>query len=146
MNNEGVALEFFKDNVLLIGLAIGSAIMLIWPMLKRGAAGVPQISTTEAVMLMSRAKPLVLDVRDIAEYQAGHLQGAKHVPVAELATRLKEIEKFKDKPVLVYCERGTRAKAACTILQSHQFTQLHQLNGGLLAWQEAKLPIIKESV
>jgi rhodanese-related sulfurtransferase len=133
-------LAFIKENILLVGLAVGSAIALIWPMINRGTAG---ISAAEAVMLMNRSKPLVLDVRDEAEFAAGHIQGAKHIPLAQLSDRLKEIEKFKDKPVLIHCQRGMRAKTACTILQAQQFTQLHQLQGGLDAWQEAKLPLVK---
>jgi rhodanese-related sulfurtransferase len=133
-------LAFIKENILLVGLAVGSAIALIWPMINRGTAG---ISAAEAVMLMNRSKPLVLDVRDEAEFAAGHIQGAKHIPLAQLSDRLKEVEKFKDKPVLIHCQRGMRAKTACTILQAQQFTQLHQLQGGLDAWQEAKLPLVK---
>lgn len=140
---KGSRLEFIKENALLIGLAIGSGITLLWPMLSRGAAGVANISPTEAVMLMSRNKPLVLDVRDAAEFEAGHIQGAKHISLAELPNRLKEIEKFKEKPVLVHCQKGMRAKTACTILRAQQFTKLHQLQGGLTAWQEAKLPVVK---
>jgi rhodanese-related sulfurtransferase len=136
-------LSFIQQNAIFIALAAGSGIALIWPMLNRGASGVPNISTTEAVMLMSRNKPLVLDVRDAAEFAAGHIQGARHIPLAELANRLAEIEKFKNKPVLVHCQKGMRAKTACTILKSHGFTQLHQLQGGLDAWVEAKMPVVK---
>lgn len=134
-------MEFFKENVLLIGLALGSGLALIFPMLSRGASGVPNISATEAVMLMSRNKPLVLDVRNAQEFADGHLTGAKHIPLADLAGRVAELAKHKDKPVLVYCQSGMRAKKACTVLAAQGFTQLHQLKGGLLAWQEAKLPV-----
>ncbi len=135
--------EFVKENALLIGLAIGSGVALLWPMLGRGAGGVANINSTEAVVLMNRSKPLILDVRDAAEFAAGHIQGAKHIPVAELATRIKEIEKYKDKPVLVHCQKGMRAKGACSILKAQQFTQLNNLQGGLDAWVEAKMPLVK---
>jgi rhodanese-related sulfurtransferase len=135
--------EFVKENALLLGLAIGSGIALLWPMLGRSADGVTNISSAEAVMLMNRSKPLILDVRDEVEYAAGHIQGAKHIPVAELAARMKEIEKYKDKPVLVHCQKGMRAKCACSILKAQQFSQLHNLQGGLDAWIEAKLPLVK---
>lgn len=135
--------DFIKQNALLIGLAIGSGVALLWPMLNRGASGVNNISSTEAVVLMNRAKPLILDVRDATEFAAGHIQGAKHIPVAELAARMKEIEKFKDKPVLVHCQKGMRATAACSILKAQSFSQLHNLQGGLNAWVEAKLPLVK---
>jgi rhodanese-related sulfurtransferase len=135
--------EFVKQNAILVGLAIGSGFALLWPLLNRGTNGVPNISATEAVLLMNRSKPLILDVRDAAEFAAGHIQGAKNIPVAELANRLKEIEKFKDKTVLVHCQKGMRAKAACSILRAQQFSQLHNLQGGLDTWIEAKLPLNK---
>ena len=138
--------EFVKDNAIFVGLAIGSGVALLWPLLNRGASGVANVSATEAVMLMSRSKPLILDVRDATEFAAGHIQGAKNIPMAELAGRIKEIEKFKDKPVLVHCQRGMRAKSACSILRAQQFSQLSNLQGGLDTWVEAKLPLIKAGV
>jgi rhodanese-related sulfurtransferase len=136
-------LEFIKQNAIYIGLALGSGLALLWPYLNRGASGVANITSTEAVMLMNRTKPLILDVRDAAEYAAGHIQGAKHIPVGELVGRLKEIEKFKNKPVLVHCQKGMRAKSACNVLREQQFTQLHNLQGGLDSWIEAKMPLVK---
>jgi rhodanese-related sulfurtransferase len=130
--------EFIKDNAIYVGLAVGSGIALLLPMLSRGAGGVTNINSTEAVVLMNRSKPLILDVRDAAEFAAG-----KHIPMAELATRIKEIEKYKDKPVLVHCQKGMRAKGACSILKAQQFTQLNNLQGGLDAWIEAKMPLVK---
>ncbi len=136
-------MEFIKQNAIYIGLALGSGLALLWPYLNRGASGVANITSTEAVMLMNRTKPLILDVRDAAEYAAGHIQGAKHIPVGELVGRLKEIEKFKNKPVLVHCQKGMRAKSACNVLREQQFTQLHNLQGGLDSWIEAKMPLVK---
>ena len=138
--------EFVKENAIFVGLAIGSGVALLWPLLNRGASGVANVSATEAVMLMSRSKLLILDVRDATEFAAGHIQGAKNIPLAELASRLKEIEKFKDKSVLVHCQRGMRAKSACSILRAQQFSQLHNLQGGLDTWAEAKLPLLKDGV
>lgn len=139
-------MEFIKQNAIYIGLAIGSGIALLWPLLNRGASGVANVSPTEAVVLMNRDKPLILDVRDATEFAAGHIQGAKHIPVAELLGRIKEIEKFKNKVVLVHCQKGVRAKAACAILRGQAFTQLHNLQGGLDSWTEAKMPVVKTSV
>lgn len=136
-------MEFIKHNAIYIGLAIGSGIALLWPLLNRGASGVANVSPTEAVVLMNRDKPLILDVRDATEFAAGHIQGAKHIPVAELLSRMKEIEKFKNKVVLVHCQKGMRAKAACAILRGQSFTQLHNLQGGLDSWTEAKMPLVK---
>jgi len=135
--------EFFKQNVLLIGLAIGSGLALLLPMLSRSVAGITTLSVTEAVMLMNRKSALVLDVREADEFAQGHLQGARHVPLSQLSTRLKELEKFRDKPVLVVCERGRRANAAAKLLKAQNFTTLNVLKGGMLAWTDAKMPSSK---
>ncbi len=137
-------MDFIRENAIYIGLALGSGVALLWPILfGRGASGVPSVSPSDAVLLMNRAKVLILDVRDEVEFAKGHIQGAKHIPQAELAGRIKEVEKFKSKPVLVHCQRGMRSKKACETLRQQEFTQLHDLQGGLDRWIEAKMPLVK---
>ena len=140
---EATLYEFVKHNALLIGLAIGSGVALLWPMLNRGASGAANLSAAEAVLMLNRGKPLILDVRDAKEFASGHIQGAKNISSADLQNRFKEIEKFKDKPVVVHCQRGSRAKNAIKVLKAQQFSQLNNLQGGLDAWVEAKLPLVK---
>jgi rhodanese-related sulfurtransferase len=131
--------DFIKSNILLIGLAIGSGLMLLMPSIKKGAGGV---SPTEAVTLINRSNALVLDVRDEAEFVSGHIADATHISVSELPKRLGELKKYQNKPVLVNCQRGMRSAKACDILRNAQFTQIKNLQGGLDAWIEAKLPIV----
>ena len=133
-------MEFFKQNVLLIGLAIGSGLALILPMLGRSSGGVTVLSVTEAVMLMSRKSALVLDVREPDEFAQGHLQGARNVPLSQLESRIKELEKFRDKPVLVVCQRGSRASKAAKLLKAQNFSALNVLKGGMQAWLDANMP------
>ena len=136
-------MEFFKDNILLIGLALGSGMMLLLPSFKKGAGGVPNLSTAEAINLINRNHALVLDVRDDAEFASGHIVDAKHIPLAKLPERLNELNKYKDKPILVNCQRGMRSAKACDILRKAEFKQLNNLQGGIDAWLAAKLPIVK---
>ncbi|MDZ4100032.1 MAG: rhodanese-like domain-containing protein [Methylophilaceae bacterium] len=136
-------MEFISNNVLLIGLALGSGIMLIWPMLTGGSGGVPNLEPAEAVLMMNRNNPLVLDIRDDAEFAASHIADAKHIPLAKLTERIKELEKHKDKSILVYCQNGVRTTKACGILRKNAFSKLHKLQGGLNAWVAAKLPVVK---
>ncbi len=138
-------MEFIKSNALLIGLAFGSAVMLLLPMFKRSAGGVPSLSAAEAVTLINRNNAVVLDVRDEAEFATGHIADAIHIPVSELENRVAELKKYKTKSVLVNCQRGARSAKACEILRKAEFTQLHNLYGGLDAWQQAKLPLVKTS-
>ncbi len=136
-------MEFLKDNALLIGLAFGSGIMLLLPNFGKKAGGVPNVNATEAVALINRNHALVVDVRDAAEFASGHIVDAKHIPLEQLADRLKELAKYKDKPLLVNCQRGARSAKACDILRKAEFKQVHNLQGGLNAWVEAKLPVVK---
>jgi len=135
--------EFFKENVLLIGLALGSGIMLLLPSFKKSAGGAQSLGTTEAINLINRNHALVLDVRNDAEFAGGHIVDAKHIPLDKLAERLTELNKYKDKPILVNCQRGARSAKACEILRKAEFTQVNNLQGGLDAWLVAKLPVVK---
>ena len=137
-------MKFFIENVLWIGLAIGSAVMLLLPALKRSAGGGTVVSPNEAVLLINRSNAVVLDVRDDAEFAAGHVAGAKHIPLAQLETRAKELHKLKDKPLLVYCQSGPRAAKASAQLRKLEFSKLYNLDGGLDAWVQAKLPTVKD--
>jgi rhodanese-related sulfurtransferase len=82
-------------------------------------------------------------VRDAAEYASGHIPNARHVPVAEIEKRLKELEKFKSRPIVVSCRSGNRAAAACAVLKKNGFQEAFPLKGGILGWQQAALPIEK---
>lgn len=117
--------------------------MLLLPSFKKGAGGVPNLSTAEAVNLINRSHALVLDVREDTEFASGHIVDAKHIPLAKLAERLNELDKYKDKPILVNCQRGMRSAKACEILRKAEFKQVNNLQGGLEAWQAAKLPVVK---
>lgn len=137
-------MEFLKENILLIALALGSGVMLLLPVLKKNAAGVANLSALEAVNLINRNHALVLDVREASEFSSGHIVDAKHIPLAALPERLDELKKYKDKPILVNCQRGMRGAKACEILRKAEFTQVHHLQGGLEAWTAAKLPVVKD--
>lgn len=137
-------MKFLAENIFLVALAVTSGLMLLWPMLKRGAGGVASATPAEAVLLINRSNALVLDVREDAEFAAGHIMEAKHIPLSQLAGRIEELKKHKNKPILVNCQHGVRSGKACDILKKHEFAQVHYLEGGLEAWAKAKLPVVRE--
>jgi rhodanese-related sulfurtransferase len=98
------------------------------------------VSPKEAARLIKKTKDLqIIDVRTPAEYADGHLARAKLIPVEEIAERLSEID--KKKPVLLYCRFGLKSRNALAVLQDHGFTNARQMEGGILAWQAAGLPV-----
>lgn len=141
---EREAVEFIKENILLIGLALGSGLMLVMPAFRKSPRGVATVTATEAVQLINRQHALVLDVREETEFAEGHIVDARHIPLAQLPERLNALSKYKDKPIVVNCQRGMRAAKACDILRKAEFKQVHNLQGGLEAWMAAKLPTVKD--
>ena len=136
--------EFVMNNLALVALFVASGLMLVWPEIsKLAGGGGGQIGTLEATRLMNQGPSLVIDVRDEKDYAAGHLPRARHIPLKDLSGRVGEIQKFKDKPVIVTDRGGTRAAAACRFLRKSGFSNVFQLKGGLAAWQQASLPVEK---
>lgn len=102
------------------------------------------ISPQQAVQLMSHESgSIVLDVREDSEYQSGHIQDSIHIPLGSLASRVSELDKYKDKNVILGCRSGSRSGRACSILKKNGFTKVHNLRGGVMAWEKDSLPMKK---
>jgi rhodanese-related sulfurtransferase len=133
-------MDFVRNNLLLFVVAFVSGAMLLWPLFRRTAGG-PWVTIAEATHLINREDALVLDVRDPGEYGAGHILGAKNVPLSRLNDA--EVTKRKDRPMIVYDEGGERSSKAVATLKKRGFTRVVNLTGGLRAWQQAGLPVEK---
>lgn len=130
-------------NMMLFGAAVVTGALLLWPLLLRPFRAGQEVGAFDAVQLINRRDALVLDVRDAGEYEAGHIAGARHVPERQLADRLKELEKFRDKPVIVACRSGARSSVAVQVLRRNGFKQAVNLSGGMGAWEQAGMPVQK---
>lgn len=137
-------MQFIIKNLGWIGLALLSGTILVWPTLRRGASGARDLSPGEAVLWINREHALVLDVRNAAEFAGGHITEARNIPLESLPEQLKTLHKHKNKPVLVHCQGGVRSAKACQVLKNAGFTNVGNLKGGLNAWTQAKLPLLKE--
>jgi rhodanese-related sulfurtransferase len=130
-------------HMLLLGLAVSSGGMLLWPLVSRPFRQTNEIDPFEAVQLINRRDAQVLDVRDSGDYAAGHIGNAKHVPESQVAERAKELEKYKSRPLIVSCRNGMRAPAVVAALRKQGYTEAFALRGGIAAWQQAGLPLEK---
>lgn len=135
-------MDFIQNNLLLIATALISGAMLLWPLVRRGTGG-PWASTLDATRLINQKDAPLLDVREPAEFAAGHVLGAKNIPLAQVEARAAELDKWKTKPVIVYCDSGSRANSAMALLKRRGFTEIYNLSGGYPAWQQAGLPVEK---
>lgn len=102
------------------------------------------ISPQQAVQLMSHETGgLVLDVREDSEYQSGHINDSIHIPLSALKSRMSELDKYKQKNIILGCRSGSRSGRACGMLKKNGFEKVHNLRGGVLAWEKDNLPMKK---
>ena len=134
-------MKFLIDNWMLISVALASGAMLLWPALKGATGG--GVSTAEAVQLINRARAVVVDVCETEEFAAGHVGGARNVPVGQLEQRLPEVVKNKTVPLILVCASGARANRALGVAKKLGYEKAQVLAGGMKSWKEANLPVEK---
>lgn len=133
-------MDFIQQNILYVVMAVVSGAMLLFAQFQsRGNLITPQ----QATLLINRDDALVLDIREANEFSSGHLQGARNIPLSRLEEAESELQKFKEKPIIVCCASGVRSGKACTILKKFGFEPVHGLEGGVAAWVTAGLPLSK---
>jgi rhodanese-related sulfurtransferase len=137
-----MVMDFIQQNLMWVGLAAVSGGMLLWQMVT--GPGGNNISVNEATLLINRQDALVLDVRETAEWSAGHIPNARHIALGHLDKHLSEIEKYKDKPIIVVCASGNRSSSGCGVLKKAGFQQVFNLSGGVGAWGDAGLPMTRK--
>ena len=130
-------------NMVLFGTVLVTGGMLLWPAIARLMRPGHEVGPLEAVQLINRRDAVVLDVRDAAEYKAGHITNARHVPESAIDSRMKELEKVKSKPIIVSCARGNSSAKVAERLRKAGFGEVVSLRGGIAAWQQANMPLEK---
>ncbi|WP_182118746.1 rhodanese-like domain-containing protein [Acidovorax sp. FHTAMBA] len=134
-------MKFILDNWYLIFVAVASGSMLLWPVLKSASGG--SLTPARAVQLINREKAVVIDVCETEEFAAGHVGGAKNIPLGQLEERLPATVKNKALPLVLVCASGARANRAVGIAKKLGYDNAQAMAGGLKAWREASLPVEK---
>ena len=131
-------MDFIQQNLTWVMLAAVSGGMLLFQALRGGGAG---ISVADATLKLNREDAVVIDVRETHEWDRGHIAGARHISLGQIDKRMHEIEKFKNRPLIVVCASGNRSSSACGALKRAGFEQVFNLSGGIGAWSAAGLPV-----
>jgi rhodanese-related sulfurtransferase len=113
-----------------------------WPFGK-----VPEVSARQLEGLLQdrAAAPQLVDVRTRMEWRAGHIAGAIHVPIGELDARVAGLQLDGARPIVAICRSAHRSVPAVRMLHKHGLTQACQLQGGMLAWLQAGLPVVVDA-
>ena len=127
---------------MLFAVALASGGMLMFPILTSGG-GVDGLNPGEVVQLMNREKAAVVDVCSAEEFAAGHVVGAKNVPLGQLEAKLTGAVKNKTTPLVLVCATGTRSRRAVATAKKLGYENARSLSGGMGAWRTANLPVEK---
>lgn len=126
---------------MLIAIAVTSGALLLLPIIQGAVAA--GLDPSSAVQLINREKAVVVDVCEPSEYAAGHISGAKNIPLADLEKKLPTSVKNKKLPLILVCQSGMRSNRAVAIAKKLGYEQAQSLGGGLASWRSANLPVEK---
>jgi rhodanese-related sulfurtransferase len=133
-------LEFVANHPYLIAAWVLSLAMLLWNESRKSGTSV---TPNQAVTLINKQDAVVIDIRAKKEWATGHITDAINLPIADLDTRIAELNKYKSRPIIVVCNLGQTASSARKKLSAAGFEQVTRLSGGMTEWKGQNLPVIK---
>lgn len=134
-------LEFLMQEWKLVAVWLVLALILF--LYEKSKSG-KSISAQEIALLVNKQGGVIVDLRDKAEFNKGHITDSLHIPLNDLAKRSVELEDYKEKPVIVVCKMGASAGGASKQLRSLGFNQVYKLAGGISEWTASSLPLVKK--
>lgn len=128
----------------LLSLALaGLTAALLWTELSRLARGFKALRPAQLTELINRENALLVDLSPAADFEKGHIAGARNIAPGQFDPEHKQLAKARDLPVVVTCRTGQASLAAAARLRKAGFTRVHWLDGGVAAWQQADLPLVR---
>ncbi|MEY3069528.1 MAG: rhodanese-like domain-containing protein [Arenimonas sp.] len=136
-------IAFAAQSPILSSIFVVLTVALVYTEVARLFVGYKTVSPAQLTDLINRESALLVDVSAIAEFEKGHILGAKHVAMSQFDPENKLLAKAKELPVAVVCRTGQSSSEAAKRLHKAGFTRVHWLNDGLNAWIQADLPLTK---
>lgn len=134
--------EFVSNHLYLFGALVLVSFLLIQNLLS--GLDKSSISPQKATELINREDAVVVDVRPMNDFAAGHVLHSINIPMNSFGKQLGQLDKYKGRPVIVACRSGAQSSAACKQLRKAGFEKVFNLRGGIMAWQSANLPVSRK--
>lgn len=136
-------MAFFGRNPILTTMLVALTVAIIYTEIARRGRGYKMVRPAELTGLINRDNALVVDLRAIADFDKGHIPGSKNVQMSQFDPENKQLQPAKALPVVVVCKTGMTAGGAAARLAKAGFEKVYVLDGGIAAWQQADLPLVK---
>ena len=135
--------EFVMNHLVLFVALLAVLVLLAHNLAGDFLTAAKFLSPAETVRLINREEPVVVDLRDEGDFGAGHLDNAINMPLAKLGERIGELERYRDRSVLLCCASGSACGGASNQLKKNGFSKVFALRGGIAAWQQDNLPLVR---
>ena len=133
-------LEFVAQQWILVAALLVAIGMLVFHEARKSG---PSLSPQQAINLVNSEQGVFVDLRDAGDFKQGHIVDALNIPAAKVATRAAELDKYRDKPVVLVCKMGQHSGAAGKQLKASGFARVYKMTGGMLEWGNLQLPTVK---
>ena len=136
-------IQFVIHNWYLFAALVVVLVLLVAPNVMQLMYGIKSLAPSECVLVVNRESGVFVDVAEPTEYKTAHIPNALNVPLGQINQGLPQLDKHKERPVIVVGRIGNRALKAATALHKRGFKSVHLLAGGLAAWEKENLPLEK---
>lgn len=131
--------EFLTQQWMLAsGLLVAIALLIMHESRKSG----PSLSPQQAITLINEQDGIFVDLRDAADFRKGHIVEAVNIPALKLPERMSDLEKYKDRPIVLVCKMGQQSSSAGKQLKEANYSAVYKMRGGMMEWTNQQLPIV----
>lgn len=134
-------IEFVGNHAILSAGFVAVLLFLIWTEVSRRVSGISELTPSEAVLMMNRNNPNVVDVSPSADFNKAHIAGAKNIALSRFTSPDAEVQKLAERPSLVVCKNGITARQAAASLAKMGATEISVLKGGMTQWTSDNYPV-----
>jgi rhodanese-related sulfurtransferase len=138
-----IYIEFFGNHTLLFVALFIIIIMLLQTVFSDVTRKYKLISAPKTIELINREDAVLIDTRNQADFKSGHISDAILIPLPDIKDSADKLKKYEGRPLIFYCKSGTRSDEACKLLSKQGFTNIYAISGGIQAWQDANMPLVK---
>jgi|AP12_2_1047962.scaffolds.fasta_scaffold172786_2 rhodanese-related sulfurtransferase len=132
-------IEFGSRHSMLVAALLAILAMLAADTIRRRLSGIRDIEPRQATRLLNTEHAVMIDMRSEKEFRGSHIINAIHLD--NLQDPAAGLQKYRDKPLIVYCNSGNSSLGVCGKLHRQGFENVYNLKGGIQAWQKSELPV-----